>query len=109
MLTFASITVLIMAGSVWHYATSDHVALDAILWAGSSLAVYRAIRSHMRLMAGELLGMALLFNPLVPLFRPPDNFLVVLMSIVITVISLIALRPLRPLSTPPIYAWQSAH
>ena len=109
MLTFASAVVLILVGSVWHYVTNGHLLLDAIVWAGSILAVYRAIRAHMRLMAGELLGVALLFNPLVPLFRPPDNFLVVLISIAITVISLIALRPQRPLSTPPIYGWQSAN
>ena len=108
MLTFASVLVLVLAGSGWHYVTNDHLLLDTIVWAGSILAMYRAICSHMRLIAGELLGVALLFNPLVPLFRPPDNFLVVLTAIAIIVISLIALRPHRPLSAPPIYGWQSA-
>jgi len=108
MLTFASAAVLILVGSVWHYATNDHLLLGAIVWGGSILAVYRAVRARMRLMAWELLGVALLFNPLVPLFRPPGNLLVVLISIALTVTSLIALRPQRPLSTPPIYRWQSA-
>jgi hypothetical protein len=70
---------------------------------GSLLAVYHAIRAQKRLMAWEFLGVALLFNPLLPLFRPGDSSLVaVWISIALIVTCLTGLKTQPLLSIPSI-------
>jgi hypothetical protein len=71
MLTFTSVAVLLLVGILWPYATNEQLALDSIVCAGGILAASRAIHGQKRLMGWEFLGVALLFNPVLPVFRPP--------------------------------------
>jgi hypothetical protein len=99
-----SVGILLFAGMLWHYAANDQLLFGSIVCAGSILAVYHAIRAQKRLLAWEFLGVALLFNPLVPIFRPADNLslLAVWISIALIVTSLVTFKTQPLLSIPSI-------
>jgi len=100
---FASVAVLLTAGILWPYAAHQQLLFHSIICGSSFLAVYHAIRAQKRFMAWEFLGMALLFNPLLPLFRAGDfSLLPVWISIASIVICLSALKTQRLLSIPSI-------
>jgi hypothetical protein len=100
---FASIAVLLGAGILWPYAAQQSLLFHAILCGGSLLAMHHAIRAQKHFMAWEFLGVALLFNPLLPLFRAGDSSLLpVWISIASIVTCLTALKTQRRLSIPSI-------
>ena len=100
---FASVAVLLVAGILWPYAAQQPLLFHAILCGGSLLAVYHASRAQRRFMAWEFLGVALLFNPLLPLFRAGDSSLLpVWISIASIVACLTALKTRCLLSIPSI-------
>jgi|SRR5579884_2901798 len=92
-IALASVPSLLAVGIFWRYAAHDQFLFSSVLCAGSILALYHALRAQKRLMGGEFLIVALLFNPLVPLFRPPTDVLAVWVSIAATVTCLIGLPP----------------
>jgi hypothetical protein len=108
-LRFVSVGMLLLVGMLWHYAANDQLLFDFIVCAGGILAVHHAIRSRKRLMALELLGVALLFNPFAPVFLPAGNLslLAVWISIVLIVTSLIAFKTQPLLSIPSITSLNS--
>jgi hypothetical protein len=100
---FAAVAVLLGAGILWHYAAQQSLLFPAILCGGSLLAVYHASRAQKRFMAWEFLGVAFLFNPLLPLFRAGDSsLLAVWISIAAIVTCLTALKTQPLLSIPSI-------
>jgi hypothetical protein len=105
-MTLRSVAVgmLLLAGMLWHYAANDQLLFDFIVCAGGLLAVHHAIRSRKRLIAWELLGVTLLFNPFAPIFMPAGNLslLAVWIAIAIMVTSLIAFKTHPLLSIPSI-------
>jgi len=103
-LRFVSVGMLLLVGMLWDYAANDQVLFDFIVCAGGILAMHYAIRSRKRLMAWELLGVALLFNPFAPVFVPAGNLslLAVWISIVLIVTALIAFKAQPLLSIPSI-------
>lgn len=108
MLTFTPVAVLLLAGILWRYATNEQLVLDSIVCAGCILAVCRAIHAQKRLMAWEFLGVALLFNPFLPIFRPPGDMslLAALISIAMIVTCLIAVKTQRLSSIQSIAGWR---
>jgi uncharacterized protein DUF6804 len=100
---FASAAVLLGAGILWHYAAQQPLLFHSIVCGGSLLAVYHAIRAQRRFMAWEFIGVAFLFNPLLPLFLPGDSSLLpVWISIAAIVTCLTALKTQPLLSIPSI-------
>ena len=99
-----SLGILLLTGMLWHYAANAQLLFDSIVCAGSVLAVHHAIRAQKRLLAWEFLGIALLFNPLVPVIRPADNLslLAVWIVIVLIVASLVTFKTQPLLSIPSI-------
>jgi len=100
---FAAVAVLLAAGILWPYAVRQPLLLHAVVCGGSLLAVYHAIQAQKRFMAGEFLAVALLFNPLVPLFRAGQSSLLpVWISMATIVMCLTTLKTHRLLSIPSI-------
>jgi hypothetical protein len=100
---FAAVAVLLGAGILWPSAAQQSLLLNSILCGGSLLAVHHAIRAQKPFMAWEFLGVALLFNPLLPLFRAGDSsLLAVWISIASIVACLTALKTQPLLSIPSI-------
>jgi hypothetical protein len=98
---FAAVAVLLGAGLLWPYAAQQPLLFPAIVCGGSLLAVSHAIRAHKRFMAWEFLGVAFLFNPLLPVFRAgASSLLPVWISIAAIVTCLTALKTPRLLSIP---------
>jgi hypothetical protein len=108
MLTFTSVALLLLVGILWPYATNEQLALDSIVCAGSILAASRAIHAQKRLMGWEFLGVALLFNPVLPVFRPPGglSLIAVLITIAMIVACLIAVKTRALVSIQSIYRSQ---
>ena len=101
---FVSVGILLFAGMLWHYAANDQLLFGSIVCAGNIVAAYHALRTQKRLLACEFLGVGLLFNPLVPIFRPADNLslLAVWISIALIVTSLVTFKTQPLLSIPSI-------
>jgi hypothetical protein len=101
---FVAVGILLFAGMRWHYVANDQLLFGSIVCAGSIFALYHALRAQKRLLACEFLGVALLFNPVVPLLAPAGNLslLAVWISTALIATSLITFRALPILSTPSI-------
>jgi hypothetical protein len=101
---FVAVAILLFAGMLWHYATNDQLLFGSIVCAGSILAVYHALRAQKRVSACEFLGMAVLFNPVVPVFAPAGNLslLAVWISIALIATSLFTFKAQPLLSIPSI-------
>jgi hypothetical protein len=101
---FVAVGILLFAGMRWHYAPNDQLLFGSIVCAGSIIAVYHVLRAQKRLLACEFLGVALLFNPVVPVLAPAGNLslLVVWISMALIASSLIIFRVQPILSIPSI-------
>src|SRR5690349_18619123 len=93
---FVAVGILLFAGMRWHSVANDQLLFGSILCAGSILAVYHALRAQKRLVACEFLGVALLFNPVIPILAPAGDLslLAVWVSAALIVSSLITFRAL---------------
>jgi hypothetical protein len=95
----AYVPVLLVAGILWPYATHQQLLFNSIVCGGSLLAAYHASRAQKRFMAWEFLGVAFLFNPLLPLFRAGNSSLLpVWISIASIVTCLTGVKTQRLLS-----------
>jgi hypothetical protein len=98
---FVYVAVLLVAGILWPYAHQP-LLFNSIVCVGSLLAVYHASRAQKRFMAWEFLGVAFLFNPLLPLLRAGDSSLLpVWISIALIVTCLTALKSNVFFRSPP--------
>src|SRR5258708_20686194 len=63
---WASVLALIVAVFSWHSSVEFRIAVQFIVCAGAGLVFVQAIRESQRLWAAGFFGIAVLFNPVVP-------------------------------------------
>ena len=68
----------LLAAMSWHAGASYQLLLDWVVCAGATLVVQRAFRAKQYLWAFGFVGMALLLNPIVPVFTPAGNLMLLL-------------------------------
>ena len=100
---WGSVVGLLLAAMSWHAGPNYRLLLDLVVSVGAIVVVKQAVRAKQYLWACGFVGMALLLNPIVPVFTPAGNlmlllFLVGLSPIVITFAALVDAR-LRSIPT----------
>jgi len=85
---------LLLLATSWHAGANYRLLLDLVVSVGAIVVVTQAVRTKQYLWASGFVGMAVILNPIVPVFTPAGNlmlllFLVVLSPIVITFAALI--------------------
>jgi hypothetical protein len=91
---WGSIVGLLLAATSWNAGANYRLLLDFVVCLGAIVVVRQAVRAKQYLWASGIVGMALFLNPIVPVFTPAGNlmlllFLVGLSPIVITFTALI--------------------
>ena len=99
-----SIAALLLAAMFWRSAADYQALLDFAVCTGAIVVVLQAVRAKEYRWATGFVAMALLFNPVVPVFRlsGPLSLLLVLVSIAPFALSLAALKTQPLLSIPSI-------
>ena len=72
---WVSVVVLMVAVFWWHSSLNVRVLVQFIVCAGAGLVFVQAMRASKRLWAAGFFGIALLFNPVVPVALPRGVFL----------------------------------
>jgi hypothetical protein len=85
---------LLLLATSWHTGANYRLLLDLVVSVGAIVVVTQAVRAKQFFWACGFVGMALILNPIVPVFTPAGNlmlllFLVALSPIVITFAALI--------------------
>jgi hypothetical protein len=70
---------LLLAAGSWQTGGSYALLLDLVVCAGAIVATKQAANAREYLWASGLFGMALLLNPIVPVFRPAGNLMLLLL------------------------------
>lgn len=70
---------LLLAAMSWHAAANTWLLLSLIVSIGAILVVQQAVRAKQYLWASAFVGMALLLNPVAPIFTPAGNLLLLLL------------------------------
>jgi hypothetical protein len=88
---------LLLAAMSWHAGANYQLLLDWVVCAGAIMVVQRAFRAKQYFWAVGFVGMALVLNPMVPVFSPAGNlmlllFLVPLLPFVVTLAALVDAR-----------------
>ena len=91
---WGSIVGLLLAAISWNAGANYRLVLDLVVLVGAIVVVRQAVRAKQYFWASGFVGMALLLNPIVPVFTPAGNlmlllFLVGLSPIVMTFAALI--------------------
>jgi len=91
---WGSILGLLLAAISWNAGPNYRLLLDLVVLVGAIVVLRQAVRARQYLWASGFVGMALLLNPMVPVFTPAGNlmlllFLVGLSPIVMTFAALI--------------------
>ena len=91
---WGSIVGLLLAAISWNAGANYRLLLDLVVLVGAIVVVRQAIQAKQYFWASGFVGMALLLNPIVPLFTPAGNlmlllFLVALSPIVVTFAALV--------------------
>jgi|SRR5579863_264777 len=73
-----SIAALLLASMSWHSGTNYQLVLDLAVYTAAVVMVQQAARAQECLWAAGLAGMVLLLNPVVPVFTPAGNLLLLL-------------------------------
>ena len=94
---WGSIMGLLLAAISWNAGANYRLLLDLVVLVGAIVVVRQAIRAKQYFWAAGFVGMALLLNPVVPVFTPAGNlmlllFLVALSPLVISFAALIDAR-----------------
>jgi hypothetical protein len=97
-----TIATLLLTVLFWESARDFRLELDLVVCVAAAIVVAQAYEAKRYGWAAGFVAIALIFNPLVPVFRPPGNtgFSIVVFSIVPFIVSLVELRP-RPLMSMP--------
>jgi hypothetical protein len=69
---------LLLAAMSWHAGANYQLLLDWVVCAGAILVVQRALRAKQYLWAFGFVGAVLLLNPIVPVFTPAGNLMLLL-------------------------------
>ena len=101
---WVSITALLLAVVFWRAAPNYQSELNIVVCAAAAVVLIQAFQAKKYRWAAGFLGLALLFNPAMPVFRLAGGLglSLVVLAIVSFAISLIALRPHPLLSIPSI-------
>jgi len=93
-----SVATLLVTVLFWGSAKNFRLELDLVVCAAAAVVVAQAMEEKKYYWVAGFLAIALMFNPLVPVFRPAGNtaLSIVVFSIVPFVMALVELRP-RPL------------
>ena len=91
---WGAIVGLLLAAISWNAGANYRLLLDLVVAVGAIVVLRQAVRAKQYFWASGFVGMALLLNPIVPVFTPAGNlmlllFLVGLSPIVITFAALI--------------------
>ena len=77
-LKWGSVVGLLVAAMSWHAGPNYQLLLDLVVCVGAIVVVKQAVRSKQYLWASGFVGMALLLNPIVPVFTPAGNLMLLL-------------------------------
>jgi hypothetical protein len=104
MMKWVSIAALLVAVVFWNSAANYQRELNLVVSVAAAVILAQAFQVKKYRWAACFLTIALLFNPVVPVFRLAGSagFALVVLSIAPFAISLIALRPLPLMSIPSI-------
>ena len=99
---WVAIVALLLAVVFWHSAPAYQGALNLVVSVAAAVVLIQAFQAKKYRWAAGFLGIALLFNPAMPVFRLAGGFTLSLVILAITpfAVSLVALRP-RPLMSIP--------
>jgi len=73
--------VLLLAAMSWHAGANYRLLLDLVFSVGAIVVVKQAVRAKQYLWAAGFVGMALLLNPIVPIFTPAGNLMLLLFGV----------------------------
>jgi hypothetical protein len=73
-----SVVGLLLAAMSWHAGGNYRLLLDLVVSVGAIVVVMQAVRATQYLWAAGFVGMALLLNPIVPIFTPAGNLMLLL-------------------------------
>jgi hypothetical protein len=76
-----SVVVLLLAAMSWHAGANYRLLLDLVFSVGAIVVVKQAVRAKQYLWAAGFVGMALLLNPIVPIFTPAGNLMLLLFGV----------------------------
>ena len=98
------IAALLLAAISWRSTTDYRLLLDFVVCMGAIVVAMQAVQETKYLWAAGFVGMALLFNPVVPLLRPSGDLFLLMIFVCIApfAISLAALKTQPLLSIPSI-------
>lgn len=101
---FVSIAALLFAALFWNSGANYQWELDLVVSIAAAVVVTQAVQAKKYRWAAGFLAIAMLFNPVVPVFRLAGAFSLslVVLSIAPFAISLVVLRPDPLLSIPSI-------
>jgi hypothetical protein len=101
---WVSITALLLALVFWNSAADYQLELNLVVSVASAVVLVQAVQARKYRWAAGFLVIAVLFNPVVPVFRLAGVFglSLVVLSVAPFVISLFALRPGPLMSIPSI-------
>jgi hypothetical protein len=101
---WVSIAALLLAVLFWRSAPNYQGQLNLVVSSAAAVVLIQAYKTKKYRWAAGFLGIALLFNPAMPVFRLAGGFSLSLVVLAIApfAISLIALRPHQLLSIPSI-------
>jgi hypothetical protein len=68
----------------WHAGPNYRLLLDLVVSVGAIVVVKQAVRAKQYLWASGFVGMALLLNPIVPIFTPAGNLMLLLFLVGLT-------------------------
>jgi hypothetical protein len=101
---WVSIAALLLTLAFWGSASTYQSELSLVISAAATIVFIQAVRAKSYPWAGGFLAMALLFNPLVPVFRLSGDMSIAIVALAIAPfsMSLMSLRPQPLLSIPSI-------
>jgi hypothetical protein len=75
---WGSVVGLLVAAMSWHAGPNYRLLLDLVVSVGAIVVVKQAARARQYIWASAFVGMALLLNPIVPVFTPAGNLMLLL-------------------------------
>jgi hypothetical protein len=75
---WGSVVAFLVAAMSWHAGPNYRLLLDLAVSVGAIVVVKQAVRAKQYLWASGFVGMALLLNPIVPVFTPAGNLMLLL-------------------------------
>lgn len=103
-MSWVCIATLLLTVLFWKYGGNSRLEVDLVVCIAAGLVVAQALQAKKYRWAAGFLGIALIFNPLVPVFRLAGStgLDIVVFSIVPFVMALVELRPGPLMSMPSI-------